>query len=77
MPRGVPAQLTGQRFGRWTVESRTQDNKPGRVQWNCRCDCGHRAQVSTGNLTGGKSQGCRSCGNSRENSVRWKNEGEA
>ncbi len=77
MPRGVPAQLTGQRFGRWTVQSRAENYRSGQVRWHCLCDCGHQTSVSTTNLVGGKSKGCRSCANRVKGRARRKKEGEA
>ena len=54
--------LTGQRFGRWTVIGRTPA-PPGitAAYWLCRCDCGTEAAVIGKNLRDGKSQGCNKC----------------
>ena len=52
--------LTGLRFGMLVVESRAEDIKPGRPSWNCRCDCGNTARISSTALT--KTNGTRSCG---------------
>ena len=51
--------LTGHRYGRWTVISRG----PRRQNsfWNCRCDCGTEKQVELGNLRSGTSGGCSKC----------------
>jgi hypothetical protein len=46
--------LTGKRFGRWTVTAYAQ-----RSRWSCVCDCGARVIVDGGNLRSG---GSRSCG---------------
>lgn len=44
--------LTGQTFGRLTVESRNEEKtKNGYIHWNCVCECGNRVVVSTSNLT--------------------------
>ena len=48
--------LPGERFGSWTVLSRT--GKKAR----CRCACGHTATVLASTLVGGGSNRCRSCG---------------
>ena len=61
--------LTGKRFGRWTVESQADDyiiryTKNGKqitgryTQWNCKCDCGAMKTVLGSNLTCGKSKSC-------------------
>ena len=45
--------LTGRRFGRWTVIDYVGGSK-----WLCVCDCGARANVAGGNLRAGKSRSC-------------------
>jgi hypothetical protein len=59
--------LTGLRFGRWTVLSRGPSLAPThghgtRVQWLCRCDCEAEHLVTASNLTSGYSTACRRCG---------------
>lgn len=49
--------ITGQRFGRWSVISRTP-NKGIRTQWLCRCDCGEQRIVDSNNLRTGLSRSC-------------------
>ena len=53
--------LTGKRFGRWTVigraESRMSAGKPA-VFWKCKCDCGTERDVSGHSLRDGKSVSC-------------------
>lgn len=49
--------LTGQRFGRWTVIERAE-NKCGKVAWLCRCDCGNTKIVNAINLKNGKTNSC-------------------
>lgn len=54
--------LTGQRFGRWTVVGR-EPNRVGssghiKVMWLCKCDCGATRCVDSGSLRSGKSQSC-------------------
>lgn len=53
--------LTGERFGRWTVIS--FDRKVNSVNganyyWNCKCDCGTERSVSVSSLRGGSSTSC-------------------
>lgn len=52
--------LSGQRFGRWTVLHREiNEHPPGSpVYWVCRCDCGIVRQVVSRSLTGCRSQSC-------------------
>jgi hypothetical protein len=71
MPKGVPVDLVGQRFGAWTVLRKLDDYPEGTVKWHCICDCGNTADVATNNLRSGRSTRCRSCGNTRDNSSRW------
>lgn len=35
--------LTGQRFGRLTVVSRTENTPQGKARWDCQCECGKKA----------------------------------
>lgn len=49
--------LTGERFGRWTVIERA-DNRNGKVMWKCLCDCGTVRVVLGYNLTSGDSKSC-------------------
>lgn len=49
--------LTGQRFGRWTV-LRFQRNDKGDPRWFCRCDCGTERLVSGSHLRLGLSTSC-------------------
>jgi hypothetical protein len=49
-------ELTGQRFGHYTVIRRLPNTK--RSKWLCRCDCGERREVLGNNLTRGNSKGC-------------------
>lgn len=71
MPRGIPADLVGQRFGFWTVLARDHVTEKNQVKWLCRCVCGNESLVSTGNLTRGRSRRCRPCSMKRENNPRW------
>lgn len=54
--------LTGQRFGRWTVLYRVQcsreDNTGHQTFWHCKCDCGKEKDVNSHLLRYGKSQSC-------------------
>jgi hypothetical protein len=60
-PKAPPARasamkridLTGKRFGRWTVRAYAGDRK-----WSCLCDCGARGMVDGNELRRGKSKSC-------------------
>jgi hypothetical protein len=49
--------ITGQKFGRWTV-LRFLRPTTGTTLWLCRCDCGSECEVSSGNLRRGGSLSC-------------------
>lgn len=49
--------LTGKRFGRWTVIERATSRK-GKTAWKCACDCGNVSVVIGYNLTSGHSKSC-------------------
>lgn len=50
--------LTGQRFGRWTVTRLSHRTKYRDIYWLCRCDCDNENAVRTSHLTKGLSQSC-------------------
>ena len=50
--------LTGQKFNRWTVVSRAQNDKRGQAQWHCVCECGNTSIVGGKDLRLGKSRSC-------------------
>lgn len=56
--------LTGQRFGRWTVISKAPDKMIGKTysrrqkMWHCRCECGTEKDVSEQSLIQGKTVSC-------------------
>jgi len=56
---GAPHKdLTGERFGRWTVMGRGEA-RDGKLFWRCRCDCGWEyGMVSTYALKSGLSRSC-------------------
>lgn len=56
--------LTGMRFGSWTVLYRDPDNTespPYMPMWVCQCDCGTISSVVGNNLRYGKSTECTNC----------------
>ena len=66
--------LTGQRFGRWTVLSRSENTKRDVTTWLCKCDCGTIRVVNGINLRSGATNSC-GCLNSEliseRNSIRF------
>lgn len=54
--------LTGQKFGRWTVIDRASDliTASGNhfTRWNCICDCGTKKEVNANSLLSGRSTSC-------------------
>lgn len=59
---GVFGDLTGKKFGRWTVLSRAPDivSPSGQhtTAWECLCDCGNKRIVRARSLINGDSQSC-------------------
>lgn len=55
-----PLDIAGARFGMLVALKRLDNNKYGRAQWWCRCDCGTEKSVSLNNLR--KTNGTSSCG---------------
>lgn len=60
-----PVDLTGQRFGRWTVIKRAGSHvcesygcTTSFPLWLCRCDCGNEGIVIVENLKHGRSRSC-------------------
>ena len=53
-----PIDLTGKRFGRFTVIRRAHNNKDGRTMWLCKCDCGNERIVAGKSLRNGHTQSC-------------------
>lgn len=52
-------ELIGKQYGRLTVISRSDAGPiPGRVFWNCACECGNKTLVSSGTLTTANSRSC-------------------
>lgn len=55
--RNTVADLTGQRFGKLTVQSRAKSSR-GHAYWNCLCDCGNTKIVSSQSLKSGRALSC-------------------
>lgn len=58
---GKVIDLTGQKFGRWTVLERAEkpaNSTSSSAFWKCRCDCGTEKIISGNVLRQGKSKSC-------------------
>jgi hypothetical protein len=51
-------EMTGLRYGRWTVLGPGEPAADGRTTWHCRCDCGVERPVRGEKLHGGSSASC-------------------
>lgn len=56
--KGKLNDLTGKRFGRWTVLYRDETKQIGNASWICKCDCGTIKSVHGNNLVRGKTTSC-------------------
>lgn len=59
-PRVRCTDLSGKKFGRWTVLEKVQYHQ--RVKWKCRCECGNEAEITPTSLVRHRSTKCRKCG---------------
>lgn len=50
--------LSGRRFGRWTVLARAGKDDAGRPRWRCRCACGATRTVNSYSLLYGTNRSC-------------------
>lgn len=55
---GVFQDLTGQRFERLVVISRTTNSRTNMTRWLCKCDCGKEKIVHSAHLKSGASKSC-------------------
>lgn len=56
----VAADLTGKKFGKWTVMKRAGRSKQGAL-WECLCECGNINKVRGTYLHNGESKSCGCC----------------
>jgi len=50
--------LTDQKFGKWTVIKRLENDPRGQTKWYCKCDCGKEKIVLGNKLRHGESKSC-------------------
>ena len=55
---GKLIDMTGKKFGRWTVIERSDNSKRGNAQWICKCDCGTTSIVRGDLMRIGHSTSC-------------------
>lgn len=56
---GKKIDLTGQRFGKWTVLEECEDrDKYKQIWWECLCECGEQRKVTGNSLKAGNSKSC-------------------
>ena len=58
MSRWSIEDLTGQRFGRLVVVSKTEERIYRHVVWKCLCDCGNECLAPSNSLKTGRKQSC-------------------
>src|SRR5438132_9525042 len=56
--RKPPADLTGRRFGRWSVIKRAANTQQGSTRWQCLCECGNLSICTGAALRGGHTTSC-------------------
>lgn len=56
--RGKPLDLVGEKFGRWTVLERAENDKHGKKRFLCECMCGSQKIVDGSSLRQGLSKSC-------------------
>lgn len=53
--------LTGQKFGKWTVLEKLPPSEKAGTHWRVRCECGTESAVVGANLKNGTSTKCKDC----------------
>lgn len=54
----VREDLTGQKFGRWTVLNYDHTDRSRSAYWMCKCECGNTKVVKSASLRAGRSKSC-------------------
>lgn len=62
--------LTGERFGRWTVIKYADTRYGNKAYWQCVCDCGTVRCISAANLRSGATKSCGCLNNERIGNLR-------
>lgn len=53
--------ISGQRFGKWTVLNEAGRDGRGEALWYCQCDCGRTKKITGFSLRSGHSKSCLHC----------------
>ena len=61
--KNYPIDLSGLRFGKWTVIKKGERVSCGNSCWLCKCDCGKEKEVQRPSLINRQSIQCRECSN--------------
>ena len=76
MARFEPADITGQKFERWTAIRPTgEKTKNGSHYWLCECECGNVGKVTVSNLRYGNSKSCGCIPKDRMSKLNYKHGG--
>lgn len=76
MGKYASADITGQKFGRWTAIRPTgRKAKNGTYYWLCKCECGNIGEVSVSNLRSGSSKSCGCIPKERMSKLNYKHGG--
>lgn len=69
--RGENIDMTGLKYGRWTVLERLERRSKiaGNVYLSCQCECGRIARIARAHLIHDKSKACRKCCLKKDNGV--------
>ena len=68
--------LTGKKFGKWTVLERVENSNSKQTRWLCQCDCGEKGIVHADSLKNGRSASC-GCLKAQKLSLRAKTHGQS
>lgn len=72
MPRKPTEDLTGKKFGRWTVlgPGKSESKYSKHERWECKCECGAIKHVLMNNLIYGRTHGCRCINTTHKHAAR-------
>jgi len=63
--------LTGQKFGSWTVLSGAERDKYNHIMWFCQCDCGTQRVVNGNSLRRGDTKSCGCLHRELMRTIKW------
>lgn len=62
MAKRTTPDLTGRKFGKWTVYEEVEKDGGGKIRYRCQCECGEWSNVRAYELLNGHSICCKRCG---------------